>query len=229
MITATLPTFESCLDDIAAAERHDGWLSDCADAGRFLLVGRELAALLAKSLAEMLKRFSTEPVLEVCAGRGELAKTLSAEGTPVVATDADPPAGRGVIRLSARAALARYRPAAVLACFAPIDAGVDEAVLACPSVRHYVVLNARLDGQFGSASLWSDPNWLAEPLDEISRWMLTRHDVWLGSTERPILQHGEAWHLYRRAEFSCRGHAAMVVPRRGPAGAKQFGCGSSTL
>jgi hypothetical protein len=93
--------------------------------------------------------------------------------------------------------LQKYRPGLVLGAFVPADAGVDEAVLACPSVRHYVLLGARIGGVFASAALWRDARWRARPLAEISRWMLTRHDVWLDDQQRRILQHGEAWQFSR--------------------------------
>ena len=190
-----LPTFESQLKAIAAAEQGEGWLCVCDDAGRFLLLNRELV----ESLAVLLR--SLTPVdhaaLEVCAGRGELAQTLRSAGARVVATDADPPVGSPVVRASALEALRRYRPVIVLGCFVPIDAGVDELVMGFPTVRHYVVLGARLGGLFTSRDLWQAPGWTAEPLDGVTRWMLTRHDVWLGTPRQPILRHGEAWHFSR--------------------------------
>jgi hypothetical protein len=142
------------------------------------------------------------PVLEVCAGSGALARSLAARGVRVQATDAEPPAGSEVLRLSAPAALRHFQPAVVLGVFVPYDAGVDEAVLACPSVRHYVIVNARIGGALGSRSLWSTPGWKAEPLNDICRWVLTRHDVWLGhagANDGDILPHGEVWHFARTA------------------------------
>jgi hypothetical protein len=186
-----LPTFSEGLRKIAAAERGDGWLCACDEAGRFLLPTAELVA----SLAEFLQSLRPELVLEVCAGRGELAESLAAHGVPIVATDADPPAGGCVIRSDTREALRRYRPQIVLGAFVPTDAGVDEVVLGFPSLRHYVVLGARIGTAFGSEALWCSRGWSAEPLDNVRRWMLTRHDVWLDFPGRPLLQHGEAWHL----------------------------------
>ena len=188
-----LPTFQSQLDKIAAAERGDGWLSVCEDRGRFLVLTGQFTA----ALARFLRTLDAGPILEVCAGRGELAEAIRAAGVHVVATDAAPPADSAVIRASAEEALRRYRPAAVLGCFVPIDTGVDELVMRFPSVRHYVVLAARIGGLLGSPPLWRDPNWTAEPLAEVSRWMLTRHDTWIGTPGRSILRHGEAWHLHR--------------------------------
>lgn len=184
---------------LIAAEQGGGWLDACDDAGRFLAVSRELV----QALAQVLRRLAGNgPVLEVCAGAGALVRPLAALGVRLEATDIQPPAGAAVLHLSARAALHRFQPAVVLGVFVPHDAGVDEAVLACPAVQHYVIVNARLGGALGSPALWHAPGWKSEPLDDIRRWVLTRHDVWLGDS-RPhggdILQHGEVWHFTRAA------------------------------
>ena len=194
----TLPTFESCCRKLAAAERGDGWLSDCTEEDRFLLINRQLIA----SLADLVLSLDAGGVLEICAGAGELATALRCAGVPVVATDADPPAGSNVRQASAEETLKLHRPAVVLGCFVPVDAGVDEAVLGFPSVRHYVVLSARIGGLLGSDRLWQHADWTAEPLEQISRWMLTRHDVWIGSPQEKILPRGEAWHFSRLARGS---------------------------
>lgn len=202
-----------------AAEQGAGWLAECDDAGRFLAVTRELVDALADKLRQLA---GDGPVLEICAGSGELARALIAAGVRVQATDAGLGAGRRtapapsidgpyqvppgsrvmqVLPMTAQAALHLFRPKVVLGAFVPFDACVDEAVLACPSVRHYVVLNARIGGLLGSSALWRQPGWKAEPLDAVRRWMLTRHDVWMGPAGQPdcselnILQHGEAWHF----------------------------------
>jgi len=192
-----LPCFAWWRAQVIAAEASSGWLDECDDAGRFLAVNRELV----ETLAVVLRRFAQDgPVLEVCAGSGTLARSLAALGVQVQATDAEPPAGSGVQRMSAQAALCHYQPAVVLGVFVPHDAGVDEAVLACPSMQHYVVVNARIGGALGSPALWTAPGWRSEPLDEVRRWVLTRHDVWLGHARKKdgdILQHGEVWHFTR--------------------------------
>jgi len=197
----TLPTFASLCDRAAAAETRDGWLCACEDAGRFLALSRELVA----RLADWLRALSAGPVLEVCSGSGELSEALRAAGVSVVATDAAAPAGSGVRHMPAHEALARYRPDVVLGCFVPGDALVDEAVLRFPGVEHYVVLGARIGGVLGSAALWRHPRWTARPLAHVARWMLTRHDVWIGDSDNRILQHGEAWH-FRRAGSSRGDH-----------------------
>ncbi len=182
---------------LVAAEASTGWLDECDDAGRFLAVSRELVEALAQVL---LRLAGNGPVLEVCAGSGALARSLAAMGVRVQATDAEPPHASEVLPMSAQAALHQFQPSVVLGVFVPHDAGVDEAVLACPSVQHYVIVNARIGGALGSPSLWTAPGWKSEPLDDIRRWVLTRHDVWRGRAGRKggdILQHGEVWHFER--------------------------------
>ncbi len=192
-VGAALPTYCERLAEMAAAEQADGWLVACEEAGRFLVPCRELVTALCDLMGSL-----PQGLLEVCAGNGELADQLAAEGFSVIATDSAPPANSAVERIASGGALRRYRPQIVLGSFVPVDAGVDEAVLAFPSVKHYVVLGARLEGTFGSRALWRTPGWKTERLENVARWMLTRHDVWLGLPEQPLLRHGEAWLLSRQ-------------------------------
>ena len=197
VVKVTLPTFESRLDEIALAEWKDGWLCACEEDSRFLVISEELAESLAAALRSLF--LQDDEILEVCAGNGELAESLNAAGVPVVATDVSPPVGTSVRAASANNALETYRPGVVLGSFVPVDAGVDELVLSFPSVEHYLVLGARIGGLFGSAALWETPSWTAKPLQEVARWMLTRHDVWMGAPET-IIQHGEAWLFSRNGD-----------------------------
>lgn len=193
----SLPGFAELREHLIAAEDSTGWFDECDNAGRFLAVSRELVDTLAITLRRLA---GNDTILEICAGSGELARSLTARSIHIQATDAEPPAGAETLRISAEAALLRFRPTVVLGVFAPHDAGVDEAVLACPSVRHYVIVNARLGGAIGSSSLWSTPGWKPEPLDYVRRWVITRHDVYLGQAGKKdgdILQHGEVWHFTR--------------------------------
>jgi hypothetical protein len=220
-----LPTFESQLAQIIDAERDGGWLETCVDSGSYLLLNSQFIEALAEFIGALpgtvpifrapcledrqkgdrpLPRSGccspSVSLIEVCAGRGELAEALKERGVCLAATDADPPPGSPVLPASAQEALVEYRPSVVLGCFVPIDAGVDEAVLACRSVRHYLVLGARVGGEFGSAPLWRTPGWRPRSLPQVSRWMFTRHDVWTGQPHQPILRHGEAWCFSRSSD-----------------------------
>ncbi len=200
-----LECFGRWRERMVAAERSAGWLAECDDAGRFLAVGQELVDALSDTLRQVAE---DGPVLEICAGSGELACRLAGLGVSIIATDAEPTEGSEVLRLSAAAALCQYEPTVLLGAFVPFDSGVDEAVLACPSVQHYVVLNARIGGMLGSAAIWQASGWKAEPLEPVRRWMLTRHDVWIGPLDQAadssvdLLQHGEAWLFTRTASTS---------------------------
>ena len=189
-----LATYDQVLAQMDAAERSDGWLVACEQVGRFVAVNEQFVSALARRLESL----GDGPVLEVCAGDGELAGRLRDHGVEVIATDADPPGGSEVERAGAGAGMCRYQPRVVLGSFVPFDSGVDAQVLAEPCVLHYVRLDARLGGQFGAPSLWDGSAWRATQLDEATRWMICRHDVWMGPGQ-PILQHGEAWLLERKA------------------------------
>lgn len=210
-----------------AAEQSAGWLAECDDARRFLAVSRELVGALALALRQLA---GDGPVLEICAGSGELACSLAAAGLSMQATDAHagpggpagpedagdipqqvpsggqsphtprPSKGSAVLRMPADAALRRFQPTVVLGVFVPFDAGVDEAVLASASVRHYVILNARIGGSLGSPLLRQATDWKAERLESVRRWMLTRHDVWLGESPQPGWS--EPFDLYRQSDFA---------------------------
>ena len=185
-------TQQQVLTDLTAAERDAGWLAACEEAGCHLVVTRELA----EAVAELVRTLSPGPVLEVCAGCGELAAAVRRQGIDLTAADADPAAGSDVLRLDAAAALARIEPRMVIGCFVPVDSRVDQSVLATPSVEYYLVIAARINGQFSSSLDRSSRGWEACPLPEIARWVVTRHDTWLGEG-RGVLRRGEA-RFYRR-------------------------------
>jgi len=193
----SLPCFARCRELFVAAEQNGGWLEQCVDTGRFLAINRELVDALALTLRQMA---GNSLILEICAGSGLLSHLLAARNVDIQATDVKPPKGSEILRMSAQEALKRFQPSVVLGAFVPHDGGVDEAVLACPLVQHYVIINARIGGVLGSPLLWRAPAWKHEPLDKIRSWLITRHDVWLGRDNRKngdILQHGEAWHFTR--------------------------------
>jgi len=189
-----LPTYDQVLAQMADAERSDGWLAACERTGRFLVLNRQFVDGLAHHLSEI----GDGPVVELCAGDGELADALRKRGVDVIATDVDPPAGAAVVRADAAEALGRHRPSVVLGSFVPFDAGVDELVSAKSHVDRYVVVNARLGGELASTCLWQGQTWHAVQITDVTRWMVCRHDVWMGP-DRPILQHGEAWSLQKAA------------------------------
>jgi len=190
-----LPELDEVLHRMRCAEQSDGWLAECERRGEHLVVHR----LLVERLAALLRRLSVGPILEVCAGSGRLVAALRESGLPVVAADNDSRYASSVVTCTALEALQKFRPAVVLGAFVPVDSDVDRQVMQFPTVRHYVVLAARLNGGFGTAALWRQ-GWEAQRLADVSAAMITRHDVYLGIPGRLVVQHGEAWHFARRAD-----------------------------
>jgi hypothetical protein len=191
-----VPSHEQVLAELAETEMAEGWLARCEDAGQYVA----LNAPFVRTLAGVLQALGAAPVLEVCAGDGSLAAALRYSGVEVIATDVQPPthALTSVEPISADEALRRYRPRVVLGSFVPVDADVDQRVLDSPEVWEYVVLNARLGGEFGAPCLWTHGGWTRTPLGKVKEWMVSRHDVWLGPGVPP-LSHSEAWRFSRIA------------------------------
>lgn len=189
-----LPRYERVVADLVRAERAEGWAARCDAAGRYLVPTEELVT----AMVTLLARLGGGPVVEICAGDGSLTRALRSRGAAVTATDAQPSSRRPweVRALTAHEALERYRPRVVIGSFVPVDADVDRHVLADPCVHHYLVFNARIGLGDGAGVPAARPGWSRKPLSELTEWMVTRHDGWLGD-HLPILRHGEAWLLSR--------------------------------
>lgn len=184
-----LPGFrEACRHAARIEYRAGGWLCNCQRRGLYQVLSRELVC----AVRAVLTALSDGSVLEVAAGCGSFAAALSTPRLRVVATDSRSgwPADR---------ALEAFRPGVVVSCFAPADSGVDAAVLACPTVRHYLVLNAACNGLFGSPALRQATGWSGRPVASVTGWMLTRFDTPLDPLGRRWVRHGQAWLFSRRA------------------------------
>jgi len=140
-------------DQMEAAETGEGWGSWCERHGVYVAASKEFISALAARLPK--------PAVEIAAGNGQLASSLG-----IVGTDPEPGCDT-VLRMDARQALKTLTPENVLTCFAPIDAGIEHAILAAPSVRQYLYI-----GPAPPAA----PNWSAETLDEAESVLLTRLD-----------------------------------------------------
>ncbi len=154
--------------------------------GRRHFVHQFLTREFVEALAARLRASSGAPVLEVGAGRGDLARALRGCGVPVVATDEGSwldgrlrwPRGvpEGVERLDYRAALARYRPGIVLCSWMPQGEDWTPAFRACPGVREYVLIGEEPGGSTGTrASFEAPPPWRRASLDGIARHGFTRN------------------------------------------------------
>ena len=194
-----LPTFAEAEAEVAAAERAEGWLARCDDDARYLRITREFAG----ALGRVLRSLGPGPILEICAGDGTLARVLRAQGLAVSATDLAPVSGRDTPPLpySAAESLDRFPAASVLGSFVPFDAGIHDRVLSAEHVRHYLILDAWPEGVGRPGT--PGQGWRAQPLPQVSRWMITRHDAWLGDGI-PVARRGEAWLLSREPREAVR-------------------------
>lgn len=100
---------------------------------------------LVRALAELI---GDRPCLEIAAGDGTLARFLRAEGVDVTPTDDQSWAHAvnypsDVLRVEARAALARHRPRAVICSWPPPGNAFERHVFRQPQVEIYVVIASR--------------------------------------------------------------------------------------
>jgi len=200
--TPAMPAYDALLRRMAEAEHGPGWFAACVEAGQYLVPSRSLIDTLAAVLGELSSGSGggggSGAIVEVCTGDGTLATALCEHDLEVIATDSHPPTDAPVERLDAEAALHRHQPRIVLGSFVPWDAGVNEAVLNSPSVQHYLLLHAMLSERDRIERLAKGDALRARRLPEVERWMLTRHDVWMGPNTPPRTK-GQAWVLSRTA------------------------------
>ena len=147
---------------------------------------REFVDALAMHLLAAARAYGDAPVLEVGAGRGELARRLRARGVPLVATDDGSwldgrlgwPCGvpLDVEPLSYSEALARTEPALVLCAWMPLGEDWTPAFRTCPSVCEYLLIGEGPGGCTGAAATFDAPApWIREALPQIARHGFTRN------------------------------------------------------
>lgn len=188
-----------------AAERGDGWINWCDDAGVYIAPSREFVAELAAVI-----RCCTEPVIEVAAGDGRLTAALSQNGCRVIASD--PGSGaRAVVRSTAAEALAEYRPATVLACFPPVDADIELSVFRCGSVQDFIYIGPIINDRPGPESLWNAHGWKSQHLSRLNEVMLSRLD-YLGDFTRSTHRRRAAAMRFSRTP-ACEGQPLRTALR----------------
>lgn len=154
--------------------------------GRRNFVHQFLSQEYVDALAGYVIGTRLEPVVEVGAGRGELARALRQQGIAVYASDdgswLD---GRlhwpsllphDVSRLGYAEALRLERPALVLCSWMPRGEDWTPAFRACATVKEYLLLGEAQGGATGTPESFDAPlPWRGERLDAISRWSVTRN------------------------------------------------------
>jgi hypothetical protein len=173
-----LRDYQEWLALMEEAERGDGWLAWCEAQGVYVAWNPPLVEALAGVLRECGGN-----ALEVGAGDGLLARRLAEQGIEVRPTD-PAPAALDVERLSCEEALARYAPRVVLACFPPLDAGIEQRVTTHPGVLQFIYLGPLINDRPGPEALWSEPGWERVPLPEVDRFLISRLDYLADFTRR---------------------------------------------
>lgn len=139
-----------------------------------------------EALALAISGIAAAPVLEVGAGRGDLARWLRMWGIPVIATDDGSlldgrlqwPRGvpAGVEPLSYHEALARYSPRFVLCSWMPLGEDWTPAFRECPSVRGYLLIGEGPGGCTGTPeSFDAPPGWQRTSLTAAAHLGISRN------------------------------------------------------
>jgi hypothetical protein len=164
-----MDSYDSSLSLLEAADRSDGWLAACEERHVYLALNSEFVAALASVLG------AGAEVLELGAADGQLALALQSHGVRVIATDSNPPA-ETVLPLTASQALRQFLPQSVLTCFPPVDAGIEAAIFASPSVRNIVYIGPEWNGRVGTDAIWNQAGWTVTSLPEVDRFIVSRLD-----------------------------------------------------
>mgnify|MGYP003885803469 CR=1 FL=1 len=140
------------------------WLGFCKDQGLYNVYNTEFVDALAREI----KRLKDSPIVEICAGRGELSYQLKKRGIDIKPTDDY--SGRlskeGLVeRLSHKRALEKYKPRVVLAAWIPHQV-IRFDVLDYPTVRYFIDIGESTWMPCGICDKW-DRIYL-ENLDEYS-------------------------------------------------------------
>jgi len=171
----------------------NSWLEYCEQRGIFHCLTMEFAA----RLADIISSLEPGNCVEVAAGDGALARALAHRGVPTVATDPHPRA-EGIERLSAAEAIARHDPELVIACWPPLGAGIEMAVLRSPGVRHFIYIGQSINGQIGPQPMWSHPGWHYSLQTDLLAHSLCRYDFFSARQQR-VVKHSYPFALSRRS------------------------------
>lgn len=167
---AAAPPLAYWYDTMEEAERGNGWLVWSEQHGLYVAHSREFLRELAATLMNL-----PQPVVEVAAGDGALSLALAPYPVDVRSTDPDSRTPH-VEPLSAEDALVEHPYQTVLACFPPIDAGIERAVLRSASVNYFLYIGPRMKDRAGPDSMWRVPGWRARDIENVNRVLLTRLD-----------------------------------------------------
>lgn len=183
-----LPTFAQLEEIITNPHALTGFHAWCQRGRRFALWTREAI----DELATYLRQRAFSRIVELGAGRGDLAWHLAQAGVDVIATDAGPSMLAGytleqyreipvdmwenVRLIDWRAALATLTPDCVLCSWMPPDEDWTPRIRATPSVQEFILF-WELRGTTGGASAFQpNPGWTPRDLLDVEQYLVGRTD-----------------------------------------------------
>ncbi|TAK25396.1 MAG: hypothetical protein EPO26_03225 [Chloroflexota bacterium] len=204
-----LPSFAELAEIVTNPHALSGFHDWCQRTRRFTLWTREAI----DELATYLRERGFTRVVEIGAGRGDLAWYLSGAGVDVVATDAGPrmleaftlPQYRSLpvemwenVRwLDWRAALSSLDPDCVLCSWMPPDEDWTPGLRSAESVKEFVLFWELRGTTGGKSAFQRRTEWLARDIVTVEDWLIGRTDE--GVVGFGVTQYTKAT-AFRRAE-----------------------------
>lgn len=204
-----LPTFVELEEIVTNPHALAGFHDWCQRTRRFTLWTQEAIA----NLASYLRERDCRRIVEVGAGRGDLAWHLEQLGTVILATDLGEASLRGftvegyrdlpvemwenVLPMDWRVALERLRPDCLLCSWMPPEEDWTPRFRVAPQLREYVLF-WELRGTTGGASAFRpNPGWSAVDLVDVEPYLIGRTDE--GMPTAGLTQYTRAT-AFRRAD-----------------------------
>jgi len=164
-----MQSYESALEQMQAVEQLDGWLADCERRGIYIAITHEFVT----ALASLLPREAA--ILEIGSGDGKLATAMLSAGVRVIATDPTPRAPH-VLPLTAAEAVHKFSPNFVIACFPPLDAGIEADLFRTRSVDSLLYIGPEWNGRIGPDALWNQNGWTVTSMPLLDQFLISRLD-----------------------------------------------------
>jgi len=205
-----LPSFAELEELLTNPHALPGFHDWCQRTRRFAVWTREAV----DALASYLRAQSFRRIVEVGAGRGDLAFHLEHAGVPVLATDLGEAALRGfalpeyrdepvevwekVVPMDWRDALERLKPDCVLCSWMPPDEDWTPGFRAAATVRAYVLFWELRGTTGGQSAFRRNEGWTARDLLDVEQYLIGRTDE--GMPGMGVTQ-------YTKATAFSRGHS----------------------
>lgn len=160
------------------------------------------------ALAAEIKKLGLNPILEVGAGSGDLARVLRRRGIKLHAVDTfDEPLPERALNLpdlpekmDYKVAIDKYKPELIICSWMPSGEDWTPAFRASKSVKAYILIG-EVDGNCGTCETFGEfPGWYNYVLKEPNKWSMCRTDNGLDFDKPEIWWRHSQVLIYRREE-----------------------------